>query len=118
MAAWSGVLALSGFRYDGPNQQVEAVPRLPASGFRSVWATGTGWGSFAYGVAATGFTLAVLHGTLPCRTLIVPASVAVAGGVTLNGTVVPHDVARDGSTQRVTLRAPLTLRADDRLTIG
>jgi hypothetical protein len=55
MAAWSGVLALSGFRYDGPNQQIWALPRLPAPGFRSVWATGTGWGSFAYGAAATGF---------------------------------------------------------------
>ena len=46
MAAWSGVLALSGFRYDGPNQQISALPRLPAPGFRSVWATGHRVGEF------------------------------------------------------------------------
>jgi hypothetical protein len=118
MAAWSGVVALSGFRYDGPNQLVLALPRLPAAEFRSIWATGTGWGSFGYGAAAAGFTLTVLHGTLPCRTLIVPASVSVAGGVTQNGTAIPHDAAREDSTWRITLRAPLTLNADDRLTIG
>jgi len=118
MAAWSGILALSGFRYDGPDQRVSALPRLPAPGFRSVWASGTGWGSFAYGAAATGFALAVLHGTLPCRTLIVPASVAVAGGVRHNGTAVPHETAREGSTWRITLGAPVTLRANDGLSIG
>jgi hypothetical protein len=44
--------------------------------------------------------------------------VAVAGGVKQNGTTVPHDAAREGSSWRITLRAPVTLRADDRLTIG
>jgi len=48
----------------------------------------------------------------------VPASVAVAGGVRHNGTAVPHETAREGSTWRITLGAPVTLRANDGLSIG
>ena len=65
MAAWSGVLALSGFRYDGPTPQVTALPRLPAAGFRCVWSTGTGWGSFAYAAAARRLTLSAVRALSP-----------------------------------------------------
>ena len=49
MASWSGVLALSGFRYHGGERHVEALPRLPLANFRCFWSTGTGWGTFSYG---------------------------------------------------------------------
>jgi non-lysosomal glucosylceramidase len=70
MASWSGLLALSGFLYHGAEGEVRAQPRLPASGFRCFWSTGTGWGSFAFGKAGTPFRLAVLSGALPCRSLV------------------------------------------------
>ena len=59
MAAWSGVLAASGFRYDGGERLVEI--QAPA-GHRCIWATGTGWGTFQ--VTAGGATLRVEHGSL------------------------------------------------------
>ena len=62
MSAWSGVLALSGFRYDGGQQAVEI--HAPA-GHRCFWATGTGWGTFQ--VKAAGAAIRVEHGTLTVR---------------------------------------------------
>ena len=62
MAAWSGVLALSGFRYHGPDRRVIALPRLPLAGFTCFWSSGTGWGTFAFGTAAPTFPLRVIKG--------------------------------------------------------
>jgi uncharacterized protein (DUF608 family) len=59
MSAWSGVLAMSGFRYHGGEHSVEI--KAP-SGHRCFWATATGWGTFQ--VTAAGATIHVDHGTL------------------------------------------------------
>jgi uncharacterized protein (DUF608 family) len=44
MAAWSGVLALSGFHYHGARQSLSFVPKTSLDEFRCVWSNGTGWG--------------------------------------------------------------------------
>ena len=62
MSAWSGMLAMSGFRYHGGEQSVEI--QAP-TGHRSLWATGTGWGTFQ--VTASGAAIHVEHGSLPVR---------------------------------------------------
>lgn len=62
MSAWSGVLAMGGFRYHGGEQAVEIQAR---PGHRCFWATGTGWGAFQ--VTASGATIHVEHGTLAVR---------------------------------------------------
>lgn len=62
MSAWSGVVAASGFRYDGAAQSVEI--HAPA-GHRCFWSTATGWGVFR--VTPSGAMLRVEHGTLPVR---------------------------------------------------
>ena len=64
MAAWTVVLALSGFRYHGPDRRVVARPRLPLAGFTCFWSSGTGWGTFTFGAAAPTFRLRVIEGTL------------------------------------------------------
>ena len=46
MAAWSGLLALSGFQYDGGESRVAILPRTSLSPFRCFWSTATGWGVF------------------------------------------------------------------------
>jgi non-lysosomal glucosylceramidase len=69
MAAWSGVLALSGFRYDGAKQTVNLSPPLADAVFRCFWSTATGWGVFAREQSArkTVFRIRVDHGSLPVR---------------------------------------------------
>ncbi|HEY3442219.1 MAG TPA: GH116 family glycosyl-hydrolase [Paludibaculum sp.] len=49
MAAWSGILALSGFSYDAAARRLEVKPRRRVAVFRSFWSTGTGWGWFELG---------------------------------------------------------------------
>jgi uncharacterized protein (DUF608 family) len=66
MAAWSGLLALSGFRYHGGEQAVEIKA---APGHRCFWSTATGWGTFQ--VTASGAAIHVDHGTLAVKTCVV-----------------------------------------------
>ncbi len=63
MSAWSGFLAMSGFRYSGADQSVEI--RAP-QGHGCLWSTGTGWGTFE--VTKTGAVLRVEHGSLSVQT--------------------------------------------------
>ena len=76
MSAWSTVLALSGFSYDGPSASVSALPPHFENEFRCLWATGTGWGTFSLngGSGNTRFTLKVLSGTLACRSCQIASS--------------------------------------------
>jgi non-lysosomal glucosylceramidase len=46
MAAWSGVLALSGFRYDGGESRVAIFPKSSLPKFKCFWSTATSWGVF------------------------------------------------------------------------
>jgi len=59
MSAWSGMVAMSGFRYHGGERLVEI--NAPA-GHRCFWATATGWGAFE--VTPGGAAIHVDHGTL------------------------------------------------------
>ena len=65
MAAWSGILALSGFRYDARSGAIQVRPRSNTPNFRCFWSSGTGWGTFS--VSASGVRVQVLKGKLGCR---------------------------------------------------
>ena len=103
MAAWSGLLALSGFLYDGPRRHVTVVPRVDAVEFRSFWSVASGWGSFRLRRTATGqrLELAPKEGGLRVARVALalrPGSAKTA--VTIGGTGVGHRTEADG-TQRV-----------------
>jgi non-lysosomal glucosylceramidase len=61
MAAWSGVVALSGFRYNAGKLSIQ--PKSKLADFRSLWSTGTGWGTFSKRAGKT--EVRVLSGHLP-----------------------------------------------------
>jgi hypothetical protein len=95
MAAWSSVLALSGFRYHGGEGRVSIFPKTAAHSFNCLWSTGTGWGVFIQTGPATQAQVRVrVHsGHLPFTTC------ELAGGpgptrVVLNGRDVPHRTER------------------------
>ena len=71
MSAWSGILALSGFRYFGAKKKVVAAPPAPGAEFRSFWSTATGWGVFARSErhGRTRLSLSVIAGMLPCSSV-------------------------------------------------
>ena len=61
MAAWSGIIALTGFRYNAGKLSINPPTKLPE--FRSFWSTGTGWGVFTKHAGKT--HVEVLYGHLP-----------------------------------------------------
>src|SRR5208282_3169303 len=69
MSAWSGLLAFSGFHYDGPRRNVIVAPAAASGPFRCFWSTATGWGEFARAANTgnTAFRIRVDHGSLPAQ---------------------------------------------------
>ncbi len=119
MASWSGVLALSGFRYFGATGEVVAMPRLPATGFRCFWSTGTGWGTFGFGASGAPLTLTVRSGTLPCRSLRLawPAGAPVSR-VVVGANAVRYTAARDGDALILTCAEPVRIQEGQALVVS
>ncbi len=121
MASWSGILALSGFRYHGGERAVVAAPKLRTANFSSFWSAGTGWGTFTQtsGKAGYRFALSVSYGELPCRSLELsfqaPARAATA--IQLGEQDVPHGVKRSGATSQFTFHQDLVIREGQRLLV-
>ena len=122
MSAWSGLVALSGFRYHGKDQSVIAVPRLRAGNFSSFWSTATGWGTFSQKPQGgkTRFSIAVIAGKLPCRSVelagVVPAGATSTAA--LGDKPVKHELR--GRDKRLTFVFPdgLEIGEGDRLVLG
>ncbi len=105
MAAWTGVLALSGFRYHGPTGKVTAVPRMQRDRFSCFWSTATGWGTFSIGA---GLEIKILHGTLSCGSCEF-LSAGTKGQATMDGKPVAHRVVRDATRAVFHFDTPITL---------
>jgi non-lysosomal glucosylceramidase len=69
MSSWSGVLALSGFRYHGGQRKVTVLPPAPGARFQCFWMCGTGWGGFTREESAGlgRLTLSVNEGKIALR---------------------------------------------------
>ena len=113
MAAWSGVLALSGFRYHGGRQEVTAAPRL-AGNFRSFWSSATGWGTFS--LSPSRFHLRVEHGSLVCRACSLRTAAQTAKA-SLAGKAVVHKLTRSGANATLQFEQPLELPRNDELIV-
>lgn len=117
MSAWSGILALSGFRYRGPEAAVIAVPRTGPQRFRCFWSAGTGWGTFSLNpkeAGGTRFVLRVLSGTLPCRSCEIKAT-SGAGSALLNGKSVAHWIERNKERVIFRFAEPITIEEGSEL---
>jgi uncharacterized protein (DUF608 family) len=98
MAAWSGVLALSGFRYDGEKGRVTILPKSSLPTFKCFWSTGTGWGVFTQVQSNTRHQIRIqVHsGVLPlqsCQLAVGPGPSRVVYG----GSLLTHRVERSAN---------------------
>ena len=118
MSAWSSILALSGFRYDGALAAVTAVPLLQPSAFQSLWSTGTGWGTFAIRQQADGtaLTVSVRVGTLKCRSFEFQAS-GTRATIDINGKQPGSSIIRHEGRIVVTLSEALRLAENNEIRI-
>jgi non-lysosomal glucosylceramidase len=116
MASWSSFLAISGFRYTGPEKHVVAAPRSPDSNFRSFWSAGTGWGTFE--LTAGQLTLTVMEGALAVRTVEFPSPRLLQSlTVSLDGRPLEHHTEAQGKNVIIRLAQDQKIEASGALTV-
>lgn len=118
MSSWSLLLALSGFRYDGPRQALQLNPRHQPERFQSFFSGPEGWGSLRQSREGNRQQneIAVAEGRFAVRSV----QLAVVGApssvrVQLAGTNVQSRFRTDGKTLEVTLAEPCTVGAGQTL---
>ncbi len=113
MSSWSGMLAVSGFRYRGQAAHVQALPLH--SPFRSFWSAGTAWGIFT--IAPAAFSLTAQEGSLKVRSLEVPNIWNTPFSVALDGKTVSHQSIKEPNRVKIRLDSELILESSATLTI-
>jgi uncharacterized protein (DUF608 family) len=106
MSSWSGMLAMSGFRYGGPERRVVAAPRGPLP-FRSFWSAGPGWGAFS--LSPRRLEITVAEGALPLKRIEFPSAIAAGWKIAVMGQAAAADIARENDRVIVTMREEITL---------
>jgi non-lysosomal glucosylceramidase len=112
MAAWSGVLALSGFRYHGAEKSAAIAPRVIVPKFSCFWSAAPAWGTFTQAAEAgrRRVTLAVAEGKLPLRSVALAPGAAGTSSATLAGRALAHELKRSDDA--------LTFAFAEEITIG
>jgi len=121
MAAWAGILAVSGFRYHGGEKTVVAAPKVSPANFSSFWSTATGWGTFSQLArdGRTRFSLSVLLGELPCRSVELArgAPGAAKSSASLGTKSLAHELRRAEQQVTFVFPEPVELGEGDRLVL-
>ncbi len=117
MAAWSALLALSGFRYHAPEAAVIAAPRMDTSRFQCFWSAASAWGEFSLSRGGqTRFELRVLEGRLACRSCAIPSAPGTVSA-SLDGRALAHTARRAGGLLTAAFDAPVEIVAGSRLAV-
>jgi len=89
MSAWSGVLALSGFRYHAAEKSAAILPRINVGvgKFSCFWSAAPAWGTFTHATdgGRLRVTLAVSEGNLPLRSIVLARWPSAGVTATLQG---------------------------------
>jgi non-lysosomal glucosylceramidase len=115
MSSWSGMLALSGFRYRGSDRLVSVAPRANLAQFRSFWSSGTGWGMFS--LTRDGLSLSVIEGFLQVRRIELPVPAGATSSVVTLGAARLNHLGRRGNNLAITLSDELELQPGQDLVI-
>ena len=114
MAAWALILALSGFSYSAPREQMKFAPKINAHDFRCFWSTPFAWGRFSQRVCGGQviWRLHPLHGAQEIRSLVlaVPQDSGLADvQITLGMEPIQVDWESTPSELRVSFKGPITV---------
>ncbi len=112
MASWSGILALSGFHYQGSEGRVTVKPRVKVPAFRSFWSAGTGWGVFT--VSSGSSSIEVMEGFLPVREVDLAFR---ASKVVLGTRALPHKLEPQKDGARIILQNEVRVEPGAKLSI-
>ena len=121
MASWAVLLSLSGYYYDGIDQEMTFVPRISKSDFRTYWSCGSGWGTFSQqkGERKSLSRLDLTYGSLQLKTLKLDSAVRSGRKVEarLNGKPVDISISENRDGVKINFGRGLKLRKNDILEI-
>jgi non-lysosomal glucosylceramidase len=122
MSSWSLLLALSGWKYDGPRGELCLTPCYRPENFKSFFTGPEGWGSFAqtWDGNKQRVEIAVQSGALRLKTLeLTPVQPReYHPTVMLAGKTVPVTFTVDGARYRLNFgKTPITIKADHPLEV-
>jgi hypothetical protein len=122
MAAWGGILALSGFQYDAHGGRLAFAPLVNAADFRCFWSAPAAWGTFSQRLQEGRLQaqIAVEHGALPLGelSLALPKGVKLgAVQVSLGGKAQKNGKSLKDGALSIKLTEPATIRPGEVLTI-
>lgn len=113
MSAWSTVVALSGFHYNGATKSLSLLPRAETETFRCLWSTGNGWGMFtsARENGRRRTEIVVTEGSLQVRSMRLKRS-GEATSVKLNGENLAHEATKQGEVTSIALSRGVVLAGE------
>lgn len=118
MAAWSGIVMLSGFRYYGPTRVVSVLPLYRAERLVSFFSSGAAWGQLTLTTSPrTKLTIAPRFGSLEVGAIEVRAAAGHVSTVTVNGKRIAHKIQSIDDLRRVTVAEVQVLRDGDTLIV-
>ena len=114
-ASYAMLLAVSGFKYDGPAGIIGFAPKLNPEQFKCPFTAAAGWGSFEQTMTGTAWQakLTLHHGSLRVVSLSLPW---LAAGMKVRHN--DRDISATLKPGTLALAEPLTLQTGDSLTIG
>ncbi len=126
MSSWGVLLALGGFSYSGPDMKMGFSPKVGADDFRTVWTTGSGWGTYAQkmtGGKAASLTIEVAAGEVKLRDFsfvglaVPPKGKVLAVKGTLGSAVTKPVLRREGNVIHVLWPVPITVKPGEPLSL-
>ena len=121
LASWGPILALNGFSYHGAEKNVTAQPRINPEKFSSFWSAASAWGTFSQTIdgGITSFTLTVIEGELPCRSVTLASTKGRRGATSAKVGTQPieHEVSRAGNELTFSLAQEVVLKKGERLSL-
>jgi uncharacterized protein (DUF608 family) len=122
MASHGVFIALGGYEYHGPKQQLGFAPKITPEDFRSAFTTAESWGTFAQKRENGTQTerIAVRQGKLPLKTLrfeLPEGKTLQKATVTLAGKPVAAEAKAEGRNVSVTFTGPLVVNANEELAV-
>jgi uncharacterized protein (DUF608 family) len=120
MAAWSAIVALSGFHYHGRKKVLTFTPRSTAIRFSSIWSSATGWGSFSQfrNRDSVRLAISVTEGELGLRELRFTAAGYSHSRVSLSGRSQSHMIDFRDRICRLVFPSDLRLRPGEGLRVA
>jgi non-lysosomal glucosylceramidase len=119
MASWSGVLALSGFRYDAVEKTAAIRPRLNLASFVCFWSSGPAWGTFSQ-LLENGqrhVKLGVAEGSLPLRAAQLAEGEGTDSTASLGSRALTHDLKRSDTALTFVFAEEITIHPGEELSL-